>query len=236
MPDLLRNDSAYAATVEREFNSVTVEHHMKWLPLLQDKRGLCAYDFTEADFIVDWARARGLAVKGHTLVWHVTSPCDVLEPMSRAQVAEAIRRHVHTTAGHFYNRVASWDVVNEALAPDGTLAPSVFHAKLGPGVDWIHEAFRWARMADPAPLLLYNDNKVEGLDVKSDAMFDMLRALKRMGTPVDGVGLQVGLRADLHGALTRAHGGGFIRLISTPRAWARDGPATPRRCRVILPG
>ena len=36
--------------------------------------GESTYDFSEADFVVDWARKNGMKVKGHTLVWHVTTP------------------------------------------------------------------------------------------------------------------------------------------------------------------
>eukprot|EP00565_Helicotheca_tamesis_P000820 CAMPEP_0185735314 /NCGR_PEP_ID=MMETSP1171-20130828/24928_1 /TAXON_ID=374046 /ORGANISM="Helicotheca tamensis, Strain CCMP826" /LENGTH=69 /DNA_ID=CAMNT_0028405575 /DNA_START=84 /DNA_END=290 /DNA_ORIENTATION=- len=64
--------------------------------------------------------------------------------------------------GHFRGRIQLWDVVNEALAPDGSLAQNVFYRKLGPG--YIEDAFRWAHEADPNAILLYNDNKVEGMD------------------------------------------------------------------------
>jgi GH35 family endo-1,4-beta-xylanase len=30
-----------------------------------------------------------------------------------------LRRHIFTTMGHFRGRIKVWDVVNEALAPDG---------------------------------------------------------------------------------------------------------------------
>ena len=110
-------------------------------------------------------------------------------------MAQALRRHIFTTCGHFRGRVESWDVVNEALAPDGTLADNVFLRKMGRG--YIAQAFRWAREADPEALLLYNDNKVEGAAVpgasppeaglpmapvadfyrKSDAMYALLQEL-----------------------------------------------------------
>jgi endo-1,4-beta-xylanase len=178
MPDLLDNP-IYADTIAREFTHVVVEHHQKWEPLTspaasgsmwggpyrsQGKAYTAlsgCYDFGPADKIVDWALERGLKVKGHTLCWHVTSPA-WLEDLDGAQCAEALRRHIFTTCGHFRGRVESWDVVNEALAPDGALADNVFLRKMGPG--YIAQAFRWAKEADPDALLLYNDNKVEGAD------------------------------------------------------------------------
>lgn len=178
MPDLL-DDPIYAATIEREFTHVVVEHHMKWEPLTSpiasgsmwggpyrcEGKQFTAlsgcYDFGPADKIVDWALERGLKVKGHTLCWHVTSP-KWLDELDTEQCAEALRRHIFTTCGHFRGRVESWDVVNEALAPDGSLADNVFLRKMGPG--YIAQAFRWAQQADPDALLFYNDNKVEGAD------------------------------------------------------------------------
>lgn len=79
------------------------------------------YDFHHADSIVDWAVKHKMKVKGHVLAWHVTSP-DFLEEMSAEQIAQQLRRHIFTTMGHFHGRIKVWDVVNEALAPDGTLA------------------------------------------------------------------------------------------------------------------
>ena len=128
-------------------------------------------------------------------------------------MAQALRRHIFTTCGHFRGRVESWDVVNEALAPDGTLADNVFLRKIGRG--YIAQAFRWAREADPEALLLYNDNKVEGAAVpgasppeaglptapvadfyrKSDAMYSLLQELLADGVEVGGVGLQAHFNA-----------------------------------------
>jgi endo-1,4-beta-xylanase len=193
MPDLL-DDPIYAATVEREFTHVVVEHHMKWEPLTSPAASgsmwggpyRCegkqftalsgCYDFGPADKIVDWALARGLKVKGHTLCWHVTSPA-WLDELDAEQCAEALRRHIFTTCGHFRGRVESWDVVNEALAPDGSLADNVFLRKMGSG--YIAQAFRWAKQADPEALLYYNDNKVEGADPSADNSGESRREPKR---------------------------------------------------------
>jgi endo-1,4-beta-xylanase len=185
MPDLL-DDPAYADTVARHFDCVVVEHHMKWGPLCSrpDARAAGApasqwgkqrppcrsfsplsgcYDFGPSDKVVDWALSRGLAVKGHVLLWHVTSP-GWLEALPPPQLREAVRRHIHTTVGHFRGRVGSWDVANECLAPDGTLAGTLFTRRLGQSI--IDDAFRWAReAAGPGVLLIYNDNKVEGCAV-----------------------------------------------------------------------
>ena len=43
----------------------------------------------------------------------------LLEDLSPCDVREQLRRHIFTTMGHFRGRIKVWDVVNEALAPDG---------------------------------------------------------------------------------------------------------------------
>lgn len=55
-----------------------------------------------------------------------------------------IGRHIRTTMGHFYGRVESWDVVNEALRQDcsGRMEDNVFLRKLGPG--YVDDCFRVA--------------------------------------------------------------------------------------------
>ena len=194
----------YSRVVEREFNAIVIEHHLKWSPLCYELPGpnidgskstrLGRYDFYHVDQMVDWALARNIKVKGHVLVWHVTSPVELLEPLTPHQVKEELKRHIYTTMGHFKGRIKVWDVVNEALAPDGTLADTIFLRKLGPS--YIEDAFRWAHDADPTAILLYNDNKVEGGDVrKSEAFYNLLRDLVLRGVPIHGAGMQAHINA-----------------------------------------
>ncbi|KAG7352188.1 xylanase [Nitzschia inconspicua] len=196
----------YARTLRHEFNAVVVEHHLKWAPLCvetniagpaQEPRRLGRYDFHHADAIVDWAIKHNMKVKGHVLVWHVTSPTEILEEMTPEQVREQLRRHIFTTMAHFRGRIKVWDVVNEALAPDGSLAENIFYRKLGPG--YIEECFRWAHEADPDAMLLYNDNKVEGMNGpnkrKADAFFHLLAGLVKNGVPIHGCGIQAHFNA-----------------------------------------
>src|SRR5882672_7645432 len=64
-------EADYAETAAREFNIVTPENEMKFGPI---HPGLAMYNFANADAIVDFATSHGMAVKGHTLVWHSQLP------------------------------------------------------------------------------------------------------------------------------------------------------------------
>ena len=149
--------------------------------------------------MVDWALERNIKVKGHVLIWAVSSPTAFLEAMTPTQLREHMRRHIYTLVSHFRHRIKVWDVVNEALAPDGTLAPNVFFRKLGP--TYIEECFHWAHEADPTAILLYNDNKVEGMGpdspnpLKSEGFYNLLKDLTDRKVPVHGCGLQAHFNA-----------------------------------------
>ena len=91
-------------------------------------------------------------------------------------------------AGHFRGKVWAWDVVNEAFNDDGTLRDTLWLRVLGP--EYIADSFRWAHEADPKAVLFYNDYNIEGVNAKSDAVYDLVRTLRRQGVPVEGVGLQ----------------------------------------------
>jgi len=199
-------ETRYAQIVSSEFNSIVIEHHLKWAPLCHTLPGpinehtpstrLGRYDFAHCDAMVDWALARGMKVKGHVLVWHVTTP-EYVEEMSSERIREELKRHIFTTMGHFRGRIKCWDVVNESLAPDGTLAKNIFLRKLGPS--YIEQCFRWAHEADPTAFLIYNDNKVEGMNgpnkVKADGFYNLLRDLVSRGVPVHGAGMQAHFNA-----------------------------------------
>jgi endo-1,4-beta-xylanase len=133
-----------------------------------------------------------MRVKGHALVWHGDSPA-WLDSLSPADARAAVREHILDTVGRYRGRVAVWDVVNEAIADGGGLRDTVYLRKLGPG--YLADAFRWAREADPGALLVYNDYGGEGLNRKSDEVYELVRDLVRQGAPVGGVGLQMHLDA-----------------------------------------
>lgn len=104
----------YGRVLEKEFNSIVVEHHLKWAPMCTSEPGplpderpserMGRYDFHHADTIVDWALQRKMKVKGHVLVWHVTSP-KLLEDMEPSEVREQLKRHIFTVMGHFRGRI-----------------------------------------------------------------------------------------------------------------------------------
>ena len=186
----LLGDGRYTGVLSRHFNYLTAEYEMKWDPI-ERTRG--TNDFGGGDAIVSYAQANGMQVKGHALIWHGSVP-SWANSLSPAELRVAFETHIRAVAEHFRGRVYAWDVVNEAIADDGSgLRNTVFRQKLGD--QYIADAFRIARQADPQALLFYNDYGGEGLNQKSNRIYDLVQNLRMQGVPIDGVGLQMHIAA-----------------------------------------
>lgn len=187
----LLGDPLYRAVVDREFGSLTAEYEMKWAT---QEPAPGAFNFGPGDQILAYADAHGMRVRAHTLIWHGSVP-SWLETLSPDGLRLAVSNHIRAAVEHYRGRVRAWDVVNEAVADDGSgLRDTVFRRGLGDG--YIADAFRAAREADPAALLFYNDYNGEGSSAKSNRIYELVRDLKTAGVPIDGVGLQMHVSAN----------------------------------------
>jgi endo-1,4-beta-xylanase len=183
----LQSDESYLEVLTREFNAVVPENAMKFEVVHPHPDD---YNFQPADAIVDLAKANGMKVRGHTLVWHHQLPDWVTaEPLTRDQAIEILHDHIETVVGHFRGQVADWDVVNEVLDEDGTLRETIWRKAIGP--EYIAMAFRWAHAADPQAKLFYNNYGGEMQGPKADAAYALVKQLQQDGVPIDGAGFQM---------------------------------------------
>lgn len=183
--DVLFFDEKYRETAAREFNRITPESVLKW-GTVEPRPG--EFNFGPGDAYVAFAEENGQRVHGHTLVWHTLPQWVIDSGRSVDELREVLRRHVQRTVAHWRGRIASWDVVNEPLGNDASLRDSIWLRTLGP--DYIADAFRWAREADPDAVLFINDFDIEGINAKSDRLYELVRTLRGQGVPIDGVGFQ----------------------------------------------
>jgi len=175
--------------IARNFNWVVAENCMK-CEVIHPKEGV--YDFTLADQFVDKARAAGLKVQGHCLIWH--SQCAPWfhydkdgKLVSREVLKKRMREHIYTIVSHFKGRVDAWDVCNECFEDDGTPRKSLFYQILG--TDYIPLAFQYAHEADPNCLLFYNDYSMNKAS-KVEGVCRFFRPLIEQGLPVSAIGMQ----------------------------------------------
>ncbi|GIJ72387.1 endo-1,4-beta-xylanase [Virgisporangium ochraceum] len=178
-------DSGYTGILDREFTSVTAENEMKW-EATEPTRG--GFSYSRADQIVDRALARGQKVRGNVLLSHQQQP-GWTRSLSGGQLRTAMNNHVTQVTSYYRGKVFAWDVVNEAFADDGRGSRRDSNLQRT-GNDWIEDAFRAARAADPTAKLCYNDYYTDGVNAKSTAVYDMVADFRNRGVPIDCVGFQ----------------------------------------------
>jgi endo-1,4-beta-xylanase len=197
------DEGAYAQSLAREFNMIEPENAMKF-GIIHPQRE--HFDFSGGDRIVEFARKNGMAVRGHTLVWHSQiAPWVKSGGFSPEELSSILHDHITTVMKHYAGKIWAWDVVNEAF--DGNppkLRSTIWYDAPGIGfagekTRYIEQALRWAHEADPNALLFYNDYSAETINPKSDAIYAMAKDFKERGVPLDGIGLQmhVGLQTNL---------------------------------------
>ena len=132
--------------------------------------------------MADWAKKRGIATKGHPLIWANSLPAwapPAVDDMQKAQ-----EKLVKGTVSAFCGRVDYWDVVNEP-----TMGPRV-NNPLG---NWMNartpatvctDALGWARSACPTGTMIINDFRTDQ-DYR-----DLLQNIVRQKGKFDAIGIQ----------------------------------------------
>ncbi|SEK59226.1 endo-1,4-beta-xylanase [Paenibacillus sp. OK003] len=176
------------------FNSLTAENEMKFSSVHPEQE---KYTFEDADVIASFAREQGMALRGHTLVWHNQTPNWLFEnetggQVERSVLLERLKAHIQTVVGRYKDVIYAWDVVNEVISDDADdenafLRPSKWLDIAGE--DFIAKAFEFAHEADPQALLFYNDYN-ESDPHKRERIYRLVRSLLDQGVPIHGVGLQ----------------------------------------------
>ncbi len=188
------NDPALARLIVAQASQLTPEWEMKMEYIVRDDG---TFRFEAPDAIAAFARANGLGLFGHTLVWYAqTSPAFERLDEGRVSFAQAYRNYIHAVVGRYRGQAVGWDVVNEAVAEDGEgWRDSLWSQRLG-AFDHMVLAFRNAREADPNAQLFLNDYNLELLPRKRATFLRLVERLLAAGAPIDGVGTQTHVAAD----------------------------------------
>ena len=208
------NTKAHMQLLTEQFNSFTCENDMKPMYYLDvdknksdpEKYNLApALTFENAIPYLEFAKEKGLAMRGHTLVWHNQTPkwffCEKyneLYPLADrdtilARLESYIKGVIEFVQTNYPGIIYAWDVVNE-IVDDGDFRKSIWTETVG--YDFFIKAFEYARKyAAPGVDLFYNDYETSQ-DWKRDFI------IKNVLTPlmekklVDGMGLQSHLMMD----------------------------------------
>ncbi len=176
--------------VARQLTSITAENPMK-PKAIQPSEG--NFSFGKADYVRNIALKYDLKLVGHTLLWPKNEPDfwfnDVAGKTKKQAVLDRLQTHTTRVAGRYSGQMYCWDVVNEALNwKDTYLIPSPWLNVFG-NDDFILEAFRMARLADPTSKLIYNDYLADAGFKRANAIA-LAKKIRARGDRIDGIGIQ----------------------------------------------
>ncbi len=186
----------YVALIERECGVLVPENELKWQSI---RPSATAFDFAAFDGILDYAMRKGLAMRGHTLLWHrskwMPRWMETHDFGARPATAAAamLKTHIDTVCARYKGRIASYDVVNETVMPeDGALAQTALSHAMGGTEALVDLAFQAARAAAPDVELVYNDymSWEPGNETHRKGVLKLLEGFRKRGTPVDALGIQ----------------------------------------------
>jgi GH35 family endo-1,4-beta-xylanase len=185
-------DATELDLITSQFNALTPENSMKPGPVHPQE---ATWNWTVPDALMDFCTERGMKAYGHTLVWHQQTSPWFFEGADRQLALARLRDHILTTVGRYKGRIVGWDVVNEAINDGGdattgateNLRSSGWLKSVGP--DFLIQAFRFAREADPTVALHYNDYNIES-GFKHQSSLVLLKRLIGDGAPITTVGIQ----------------------------------------------
>jgi len=177
------------ALVEKHFNSITPENILKWKEI---HPALNRYNFKAVDRFVAFGEKHKMQIIGHTLVWFRQTPDWVFKDesgknLSREALLERMKDHIFTVMSRYKGRIHGWDVVNEAIVPNGQFRKCKWLEIVGE--DYVLKAFEYARQADPDAELYYNDYNYHR-DHQCVGIVKLIQNLQSKGIRIDGIGIQ----------------------------------------------
>ena len=190
--------SDFVPVLARETAMLVAEYEMK-RGVIEEQRGV--FDFSAGDALLAFASTHNMSLRGHALVWHHRNPDWLEEAIAYPHGDALLTGYIAKVAGHYKGRLHSWDVVNEAIAPDDGrpdgLRDTLWLKRFGP--EYIDLAFHAARNADSSAMLVYNDWGCELGAPENDRFravtLDFLESALARGVPIDALGLQGHLSA-----------------------------------------
>lgn len=188
-----------ADILKDQFSSITAEFQMK-PDIIAPSEG--TFDWSAPDALVEFAEENGLAIRGHALLWHLSTP-DYFLAGSPEDVRARLENYVTEVVTRYRGRIFAWDVVNEVITDDDAAADpyrrSNWWDASGGNADYIDWAFNAARAADPNCLLFINEYNTR-FSGKQGRYIEVIRDLVDRDIPIDGVGHQMHLNVETNAA------------------------------------
>ena len=203
------SNTAYIDLVTKEFNAITFENELKPDSILDYDTSVSdlskynespAVKFDHLKETLDYCKANGIVVRGHTLVWYSQTPAWIYHEdydinkdfVSRDLMLKRMENYIKSVfewaqenyPGTFY----AWDVVNEAVSDSGGVMRDCEWLQII-GDDYVEKAFEYARKYAPDGVKLFYNDYNSYQNTKRDAILKMLEPIAAAGN-IDGVGMQ----------------------------------------------
>lgn len=195
-----------------QFNILTPENELKpnfvidWVKskkkvLETGDQTAVAVHLDSAKPLLDFAKAHGIRVHGHVLLWHIETKDEFFHEgyvvsaplLNREQMLGRLENYIaglmELLEQQYPGVVVSWDVVNEAI-DDGShaLRKSLWYEVVGE--DYVERAFELARKHAPEGTLLYYNDYNTAYPGKLKGILQLLEKLQAEGN-IDGYGFQM---------------------------------------------
>ncbi len=205
----------YAALLERDCGILVPGNEFKWQHLRPKKHIM---DLTRFTAMLEYAEARGMAMRGHTLLWHRAQyfPRWLNEydfgSNPRTEAEHLLTFHIRTLCRLYGDRIVSFDVVNETIDEKTGLQRETSLSKaFGDADAMVDLAFHTAREHAPKAQLVYNDymSWEPGNEKHRAGVLRLLEGFRKRNVPVDALGVQshIGVYgSDLRGVVRRQEG------------------------------
>ena len=189
-----------------QFNSVTTENAMKPDSILSQEKSRAQGDIVvefsdETIKLLNWAKANGYAMRGHTLIWYSQTPEWIFHQSFDENLGYVGREEMLSRMETFIKGVFeeldrldyldmfyAYDVVNEGIMEDGSIRESNWSDIIGD--DYIWYAFYYADKYAPESVdLYYNDYNEQ---YKAEYVCELAQTLvdEDGRSLIDGIGMQ----------------------------------------------
>lgn len=193
------NDKPYTEILKSEFDYVLADNTPNWYFTDGGLRpGPQEYNFKQMDEVMTFAEQNSMPVESHHYVWGEQKwlPQWLKDGnYSNDQVMNFMKDHINTVGKRYSGRIAQWTVVNEPFTRSQHLynLNDWWADNTGGNYDYIDQAFRWAREADPNSQLILNDFNNESINDTSNLQYEYMKGALARGVPIDGIGMQMHL-------------------------------------------
>ena len=183
-------ETGFSDSYRNSYSQLTAEYEMK---MNQIWTSLSVYNWSNADYLVNYALQNNLKIHGHTLLWYQSFPTWFkIAAYDSLNFENNVKTYIQTVVGKYKGKIVSWDVANEIFADDGSIrVDTIVYKTFKDPVGFYGRCFKYARIADPDVKLFYNDYDMVLNSAKRNAVKKMVERFRKESFPIDGLGEQM---------------------------------------------